>query len=182
MNGKSTALRSWRPARPSGTTNFPWTMGFNVNYQSEGKLYGLLDIPEDQAEREDRRASTRTTTTARTTSRLQGRPRRQGEDHDRGEQTARSPPDPTIDSQIVSSQRARAPTPSQHHHAKALAPRRSARWPRSAGSRCNLPEPGFGVGRPRCSSRFGQDGSAFDPRMQYTKGSDRSGPGRTTRR
>ena len=43
MNGKkvphlflATGASKWNDPK-----NFPWTMGFNVNYQSEGKLYGL---------------------------------------------------------------------------------------------------------------------------------------------
>ena len=46
--------------------NFPWTMGWQPNYQTEA--HDLRQAhPADQAERQDRASSTRTTTTARTT-------------------------------------------------------------------------------------------------------------------
>ena len=48
--------------------NFPWTMGWQPNYQSEAQIYAKY-ILKEQAERQDRACSTRTTTTARTTSR-----------------------------------------------------------------------------------------------------------------
>ncbi len=46
--------------------NFPWTIGWQPNYQAEAQIYAAAH-PGDQAEREDRACSTRTTTTARTT-------------------------------------------------------------------------------------------------------------------
>ena len=48
--------------------NFPWTMGFQPNYQTEGRVYALVHA-EEPARRQGRASSTRTTTTARTTSR-----------------------------------------------------------------------------------------------------------------
>ena len=48
--------------------NFPWTMGWQPNYQTEGQVYAALHPADGEGTR--RSAScTRTTTTARTTSR-----------------------------------------------------------------------------------------------------------------
>ena len=46
--------------------DFPWTMGWQPDYQTEGQIYAK-HILQDQARREDRACCTRTTTTARTT-------------------------------------------------------------------------------------------------------------------
>ena len=58
----------------SGATTFgrdykqyPWTIGFQPSYRAEGWIYGTY-LARDEARRQDRASSTRTTTTARTCS------------------------------------------------------------------------------------------------------------------
>ena len=46
--------------------NFPWTMGWQPNYQSEGRIYAQY-LLKNHPERQDRRSFFRTTTTARIT-------------------------------------------------------------------------------------------------------------------
>ena len=48
--------------------NFPWTMGWQPNYQSEGRIYAKY-ILENHPNGKIAHPVTRTTTTARTTSR-----------------------------------------------------------------------------------------------------------------
>ena len=62
------AARRHRRDQVERPEELPWTMGWQPNYQTEGEDLRAAH-PEDQAQREDRRSSTRTTTTARTTSR-----------------------------------------------------------------------------------------------------------------
>ena len=60
------AVRRHRRDQVERPEELPWTMGWQPNYQTEA--HDLRQAhPEEQAEREDRACSTRTTTTARTT-------------------------------------------------------------------------------------------------------------------
>ena len=48
-------LASTGASRFTDPKNFPWTMGFNPNYQSEGRIYGQVHS-EEPSQRQDRRA------------------------------------------------------------------------------------------------------------------------------
>ena len=61
--------------------NFPWTMGWQPNYQTEGALRAAH--PAEQAEREDRRPVPERRLRQGLPEGLQGRAGRQGQDHDR---------------------------------------------------------------------------------------------------
>ena len=61
----------------------PWTMGWQPNYQTEATIYAK-HILKDEAEREDRRALPERRLRQGLPEGPEGRPRRQGEDDDRG--------------------------------------------------------------------------------------------------
>ena len=62
--------------------NFPWTMGFNLNYQAEGDIYAKY-ILDEQARREDRHPLPERRLRQRLRQGAQGRARRQGREDDR---------------------------------------------------------------------------------------------------
>ncbi len=52
QEGAATVRRHRRHAF-TDPKNFPWTMGYNPNYQTEGRIYGQIH-PEELSERQDR--------------------------------------------------------------------------------------------------------------------------------
>ena len=62
--------------------NFPWTMGFNPNYQSEGRIYAKY-ILQESSQRQDRHSLPERRSRPRLHHRPEGSPRRQGRDDDR---------------------------------------------------------------------------------------------------
>ena len=63
--------------------NFPWTMGFNPNYQTEGRILRAI-YSEELPERQDRRALSERRPRQGLPDRPEGWAGRQGQDHDRG--------------------------------------------------------------------------------------------------
>ena len=63
--------------------NFPWTMGFNPNYQTEGRILRAI-YSEELPERQDRRPLSERRPRQGLSDRPEGWAGRQGQDHDRG--------------------------------------------------------------------------------------------------
>ena len=80
-------------------TGNPWTMGWQPNYQTEATIYAQAH-PEDQAEREDRRALPERRLRQGLPEGPEGRPRRQGQAMIVAE-VSYEVTEPTVDSQIV---------------------------------------------------------------------------------
>ena len=85
--------------RFSDPANYPWTMGFNPSYQSEGRSTPSTSWPTIRMPRS--RSCSRTTISAATMSPAEGRSRRQGQDDDRRGILRTSSPEPTSTSTIV---------------------------------------------------------------------------------
>ena len=69
--------------------NFPWTMGYNPNYQSEARIYARY-ILTNHPERQDRRSLPERRSRPRLPHRHEGRSRRQGGLDDRGRSVLRT--------------------------------------------------------------------------------------------
>jgi hypothetical protein len=80
--------------------NFPWTMGWQPNYQAEGRIYAEAH-PRDQARTPRSRPVPERRLRQGLPEGLRGRPRRQGQDDDR-RRASYEVTDPTVDSQMVS--------------------------------------------------------------------------------
>ncbi len=113
--------------------NFPWTMGWQPNYQTRGQDLRRAH-PRDQAQRQDRRALPERRLRQGLPEGLRRRPGRQGQDDDRLQGLATRSPTPRSTARWSRS-RARAPTPSSTSRRRSSPRRRSRRRPTSAGSR-----------------------------------------------
>ena len=83
----------------SDPKNYPWTMGWQPNYQAEARIYAQAH-PEEQAEREDRDPLPERRLRQGLPQGLQGRPGRQGAKMIVAE-ASYEVTDPTVDSQIL---------------------------------------------------------------------------------
>ena len=114
--------------------DFPWTMGWQPNYQSETQIYAKYLLKE-KPERQDRRAVSERRLRQGLSEGPEGWTRRQGRLDDCQPRKASRPPNPRSTTTSSSSNRP-APTSSSISRRRNSRPRRSRRWRRSSGSRC----------------------------------------------
>ncbi len=114
--------------------DFPWTMGWQPNYQSESRIYAKY-LSEGEAGRQDRGALSERRLRQGLSQGPEGRPRRQGrlDDHRRRKLRDHRAHESTTTS---SSSNRPAPTCSSTSRRRNSRRRRSRRSPRSSGSRC----------------------------------------------
>ncbi len=157
--------------------NFPWTMGFNTNYQSEGKLYAQHIL----------KAKPNAKIAVLYQNDDYGKDYLKGFKDGLGDkaktmivaQATYEVTDPTIDSQIVTLKGSGADVVLQHHHAQVRGPGdpQGGRHRLEAGA---LPEPG--VGQRRLGAAAGRPGQVGGPDHDRSTSRIRPDPtGPTTR-